>query len=935
MEKIERQAGNPEKNPFFFSGSNFWGLKFSKIELILLVLAIALTNMLASEFNGETKMLFNAEQPISVFKFAGGMEGTCNNNTIKMEIPVGNGWPQANASFRPALDCTSFEELTFQLDTKGKISTPWGVTLYFDAKTAGGYLSVKPEANNIYRINFSGIPVSLRKLTKIMVFFKNPNEHYSVEIKNFCLYSPYNQFKGMTNLAAGGKVIFEQKPTYPHCSDSNDVTDLTDGKFTDNDNIKMSTVPGTVGWRMQSNIICTIDLGSSQNIGGLRYHVGAGLYGSYWPLAIYVLGSDDGKSFAYLDELLKNNRPHLPEYNTMWANRWLDSSTLNVKARFIRFIVKCDGMFHFVDEVEIFQGKAGTCKPVSALPQLSGGIDEVTALFAASGRITQDFALLETKAPVEINALRPKINADWKKFLTVENTIAPMNLAQKELLLINARLLQQSGFHGIVAWTCNQWEPVNIFTWPQKNTGIELYMLRNERRGRVLNLTNATNQSQVIKIEKSKNLPVTIYEAVCMDSKFNFMTCNMLRPISEIVIPGGATSQLWLEFDTTNATTALIKGTIHGIEIRIYVAKADMPAKFSTQFGLWDYINNLPSHYPGIDERNFPAICKIIEKYQINTIWGSHKIIPLVSDKNFSSEDKLIIPPNYVEFDKWQQRFAGVSALAICYLGVDGVFAGINYRKDPVRFRKRVSTWLDNWMAHMDNPDKIMLGFVDEAGTPEEKKTFNAWADALRSTSGNNGRFKLFFNPRMPVGENKTYLEADILSPAFSYAPVDFEYYRAIDKQRKNEKFGFYACSPNSREFDPYTYYALPFRCGMLFNNFYGYNIWDMVSAPTNLNEYGSNRMVYSPLYFDGDKIFASKQLEATYEARSDYEYFQLLRKLDPNDSLLTNIQSEIVKEISGEGIQYWAKPKKRDIAEQQHIRMWKQINKLTQDSVK
>lgn len=737
------------------------------------------------------------------------------------------------------------------------------------------------------------------------------------------------------NLAEGKKVIFELQPNYPHCRGASDAVDLTDGKLTDRDNCKMSTVPGTVGWRMQSNIIWTIDLGSSQDIRDLRYHAGAGLYGSYWPLAIYVLGSNDGKSFAYLDELVKNNHAKLPEYNTMWANRWLDSSELNVKARFIRFIVKCDGMFHFVDEVEIFQSKAGACKQVSTLPQLSGSINEVTALFAASGRITQDLALLEAKAPAEIKALRQKIDVDWKKYLTVENTIAPMNLAQKELLLINARLLQQSNFHGIIAWTCNQWEPVNIFTWPQKITGIELYMLRNERRGRVLNLTNATSQRQVIKIEKSKNLPVKIYEAVCMDSKFNFMTCNMLRPISEIVIPGGATSQLWLEFDTTNAASALIKGTVQGIEIGIHVAEADMPAKFSTQFGLWDYINNLPSHYPGIDERNFPAISKIIEKYQINTIWGSHKIIPLVSDKNFSDADELVIKPNYTEFDKWQQRFAGVPTFAICYLGDDGVFAGIDYRKDPVRFRKRVSSWLDNWMAHMDNPDKIMLGFVDEAGTPEKKKTFNAWADALRSTSGNNGRFKLFFNPRMPVGENQTYLKADILSPVFSYAPVDFEYYRAIDKQRKNEKFGFYACSPNSREFDPYTYYALPFRCGMLFNNFYGYNIWDMVSAPENLNEYDSNRMVYSPLYFDSDKIFPSKQLEATYEARSDYEYFQLLRKLDTDNSLLASIRSEIVKEISGDGIQYWAKPKNRDIAEQQHIRLWLEIDKLTRNRVK
>lgn len=732
------------------------------------------------------------------------------------------------------------------------------------------------------------------------------------------------------NLAAGKLAIFDVEPTYPHCKGTNDVTDLTDGLYVKIDSCKMSTEAGTVGWRQQFFLSWMIDLGSEQCVGALRYHVGAGLYGSYWPLAIYVLGSDDGQTFHYLGELMKDNAAALPEYNTQWANRWLLSGALDVKARFIRFMVKCDGMFHFVDEVEIFQGQANACQPLQEFPRVDGDKSEMATFFSAKERVEKDLALLETRSSGCTEVLRKKMAKNWKDYLALKTTVAPMNRAQTELLQINGELLRQSGFRGLVAWTCNAWDPVDIFTWPTNTTAprLDVYMLRNERRGRVLNLTNTTKKPHVVRLTDDAALPVTFYEAVCMDSQYNFMNCNMLRPTEWVMIPPGATAQLWLEFDTTSVETNLLMGSIQGVEVTLHIANADAPRKFSTHLGLFDYINNLPSIYPDINTNNISAAMAIIEKYKVNTIWGNNVSIPMAEANDFSDDDELIRPLDYTAFDQWVHRFRNADTLALFnYLGAKGIFAGMDYRKDPERFRKRVSTWLGAWMAHVEHPEKIMLSFVDEAGTPELKATFDAWAEALRAAPSTGGRFQLYFNPRIPAGENQVYAGADILSPAFSHDPAMLTHFRDVAKQRTGGQFGFYSCSPNSRELDPYSYYALPFRYGTLFSSFYGFDIWDMVSAPNSLNEYASDRMTYSPLYFDGDKIYPSKQLEATYEARMDYEYFQLLRRLDPTNALLSEIPREIADAMTGETSQSWSQKKDRDSADQQHRRLWDEIN--------
>jgi len=160
-------------------------------------------------------------------------------------------------------------------------------------------------------------------------------------------------------------------------------------------------------------------------------------------------------------------------------------------------------------------------------------------------------------------------------------------------------------------------------------------------------------------------------------------------------------------------------------------------------------------------------------------------------------------------------------------------------------------------------------------------------------------------------------------------------------EQRKNGRFGLYLCNGNSRGLDPYTYYSLPQRCGILFPEFYGFDLWDFVTAPSDLNEYACDKLVFSPFYFDGERIYASKQVEAVYAGRQDYEYYLLLKKLMVHfratvpetarrcEEQLKAIEAELMAEMKGPDMQYWDKPKIRETAERRRVEIWKLLESI------
>ncbi len=905
----------------------------------------ALSLSTAFSLGAEDIPLFDATRPLTgKLKVSHARLLQSSDTAFTLQVPAMQGWPQADILLPPLPD-GRFDTLKFRAVFSTAPTDGWTVAMFHNnEKLAGGYLhQIQPDQQGFYRVDLRRINQESR-FNRLQLAFKNPSKNIDAVFSDFILEKARPEpFSGLENLARGKPAIFSQAPNYPHCTNENDRLDLTDGKYAVNDNQKIWMEQESVGWRMHSTIIWSIDLGQSYPIAGVRYHTGAGTAGARWPLALYVLVSEDNRTFALAGEMIKINRPDLPEYNTGMKNLWLNMP-VNANARYVRFMVKCDGMFHFADEVEIFKGRQEDCRPYTELFRFDSETTDISSSFSAYERFEADLKFLSPSN--ELAELRRQVAADPAKYLAVTDTVAPLNQAQVELLKINQHQLKAAGYHGVIVWTENRWNPVHIFSRPSANPtppALKLFMLKNERRARTLNFTNAGDVPQTISLPKMQG--ISYYEAVCTDSSQNFLNANMLRPVTEnrFTVPSGATQQIWIEFNSNSFPVGQHKFDFEiadrQIPVTVRVAAASLPEKLSSHFGTFDYINNLPSLYPGVDQNNFPAVQKIMQKYQIDTIWGSMPVIPAVDERNFSSDDTLTSEPDYTSFDQWCERFADARRLMLFYHpGQSGKFAGIDYDRNPERYRKRISQWLKAWNNHIrrKNPvPQVFLHVIDEADTPRSKALFEAWSSAAQAATADGKPFPLYFNPRLQITQQQKYKGANILISSFNYTPDVLRFYlETANKRPADLSFGFYQCNGNSRSFDPYTYYAMPVLSGMLIDNFYGFDLWDFVSAPRDLNEYNHRGMIFSPFYFNADTVYGSKQVEAVYNARQDYEYYRiLLQKLEKHHPLLAELRKDLFDEITSqkENVDQWTIDRDRSRADQRQEKMWHAIKGFEQ----
>jgi len=776
----------------------------------------------------------------------------------------------------------------------------------------------------------------------------------------------YKKILTMKNVAFGKKVTFDLQPNYAGCSGESVATDLTDGKW--NTKGKMWSNPGCVGWRMNSMVSFTVDLGDVQSVSTVKYHIGAGMHGAKWPLNVYVLGSVDDKSYAILTELVGLNREIIPVYLTRIANIWLTATDLDVNVRYLKVIIRVDGMFHFADELEVYTNDGVNSVDLNNLPQIQGTSKDMLERLNALSRLNNDIEILKRNASTanydinrDLTDLKDKIFSDLSEYLVVKDSIAPVNKSQYELLALNQKILAHLGFKEMTMWSGNRWDPINIFSLPEKDddSNLTLHMLNGERRGRVFNVTNPLTSEITVDFRCEGDIESSPYEAVCMDTSNGYMISNLLKPMLknssgnyQLTLPPGCTKQIWLEIAPRDLKAGQYDCRVvfddgKRMSVNVHIGSVPFPGRLSSVLGLYDYINSLPSQYPGVDQKNFGEALKIIDKYQINCIWGSSKLIPRMSEASFDADDKLIGDLNYAEMDKWLKLFPDSAYYALFFAGNGGEFAGVDCLKEPEKFQRRVAAFLQDLTAHVKGlgfrPEQFILQFVDEAGDKKTKAILNEWSKAavLSRVDSSSGYMRSLGNPRMPVSENNSYDDVDILVPMFSYSPDEADYYLGLDKQRNpGSSFGFYSCAENTRQYDPYTYYGLPFRLGCLVNNFHGAHFWNMVTAPNGFNEYEYQSTIFSPLYFEGDKIYGSKQIEATFESREDYEYFNMLSMLterlksddkslaEEGEQCLNEIRKETASEVAESG-QYWKTDKDRSTADRQTRRIWHLINKI------
>ncbi len=773
------------------------------------------------------------------------------------------------------------------------------------------------------------------------------------------------------NLAAGKRFVYEQRPTYHLTTDANDPLDLTDGKFKNDD---IWFYKESVGWYGGAYYSFHIDLGERVSIDKVRIHMAQGHGSVHYPVRLLMLAGHRPDKMTVVCDMIAVNRDIIPPYENGRHRMWLESKNHRAfKARYVKFIVfpEQDSTYFFTDEIEILSGPANapTLFTDRAFQGNTAGfinfmrLEERLNLDAA--QIRQNAALAHSN--FNVARLVDQISRNHQNLaLLKDNTDFPINQAQIELAKANQQIMHQAGLSGIVMWSAVRWDVFTSFQYPQDDPSCyDLAMSAGESRNMALNFTNADPGKKVVRFKVDSPFPVTVMRGFSMADARNFFNSNRLEELtiqngyySFELLPGESV-QIFLKA-AVPATAAPGSYTVIATldngtkkEYKITLGHLKFPAELSTLYGTWDYLNSLRCHGQVVDQSNLARAMQLIRDYQMNLSWGHEAALPKVTPDMFGDDDSLIKPLDFTKLDQWLHSMPGFRRYAL--FGGGNLKSRLNTGFEPLQNRERFMARLTNYLnaiaAHIENDlnmdvSKFMLHFIDEASTPEQKAILATWTLAItRAASPSGKHFISYGNPFPARHELYAYPEIDMYQPSNSACSRDviMQLMSINSVRRSNGEFGLYSCANRFTERDAYIYCGGTFRLGFLFENYVGSSFWNLATAPRDVCDFSYSGRYFSPWYFRGNDIFVSRQYEAIWEGREDYEYLNLLKiitgKLIADNhplafeagKLAADIRQDLIHELSTatNDTSLWITPKKRDVADIHRRKIWLLMEKV------
>ncbi len=163
--------------------------------------------------------------------------------------------------------------------------------------------------------------------------------------------SVLNPCHASTNLALSKTYITSKKPNYKLSSSSEDVTSLTDGKYTKG---HFWTEKSTVGWLKSGPIEICIDLGKSYNIDSIAFSTARRKEaGVYFPAHIAAFVGADKSHLRYLGNIADDPENVSGSYRT----KKFKLSDLSASGRYVFLVIHPEGPHLFCDEIEVFEGQ--------------------------------------------------------------------------------------------------------------------------------------------------------------------------------------------------------------------------------------------------------------------------------------------------------------------------------------------------------------------------------------------------------------------------------------------------------------------------------------------------------------------------------------------------------------------------------------------------
>ncbi len=716
------------------------------------------------------------------------------------------------------------------------------------------------------------------------------------------------------NIAMGKTYTWEAAPRYAGCTDDADTTQLTDGKFSDGPEI-MWLQKSTVGWQDTMPVVVTVDLGTIQPISGAGYSTASDSDNNVaWPNAVFVLTSDDQKSWRKAGDLVRLARPDgtLPPR----GHYLYKSESLQTKGRYVRFVIVPKARYTFCDEVEVYLGPESlvAAEPkgelVTDLARLSRTIATNRGIqnrLLADGNVVRALLAASRLPDAKKTALSARLDALAKAAVTLPDaypdtftTVFPINNVHAGILAVNSAILRSRGLPAIYAAKVDRYDYITPFVPSSARVPtLAIDMLKGEIRADAIALTNASDKQMTVKIQ-AKGLPggacpkwLTVSAIPWTDTTGGVPVATALPKATVqsgtyvVTLPAGLQTKLWLSVDSASIAPGKYQGKLlidgGGKSLRVpfslKVSKVRMNRP-RLSLGMWDY------SLDGRFGKNTDAAVKMMTSHFVDSPWATNGAIPWPKEADFDAGGNLVSPLDFTNLDKWVAMWPGARRYLV-FCNVQGWYAFAGAKMSTPEFDARVGAWAKALSEHMRSlklkPQQLGLLLVDEPSTDEQDVQIVAWAKAIKAAAP---EITLFQDPTWARSDQTANQQAitlaDIICPEIpGYKRGGAEvakYYE--DLRQAGHQMWFYQCNGPVKLFDPYRYQRLQawhaFANGMVGEGFWSF--FDTGGAQSCWNEYVAPGNCYAPVFVDPKGFTTAIHWEAVREGIEDYETLAMLR---------------------------------------------------------
>lgn len=776
------------------------------------------------------------------------------------------------------------------------------------------------------------------------------------------------------NIALGKTYTLFPSPSYALSTDPDDKVQLTDGQTT---TAYFWTQPGTVGWQSVAYAAVTVDLGKVEPIGRAAFTTAAGVAGVTWPMAAYVLTSDDARTWKNAGDLVAIDHSSRGPWPEKYAIRRV-SGELQTRGRYVQLvIIPLPGApYLFTDEIEVFRGAEELLSkaPSGEVVTPEGIYQQGRIARSIRHRLEEDAAgiekaIRESELPdAEQRALLEKlasIRREGERLQPPHSTegfqaVLPLNDVHARLFGLQAEFWRRNVSNAgreLALRPALPWDPVELcgpIPASDARQAVEIHAMRGEYRSAAVNLYHGGTSPVEVRL-RFEGIPpalarcLTVHEVAWTDTAQGVPIAAALPEARRdgrdwiVTAKPGIVRQVWLTFHPADVEPGDYRGTMtfvaagedpSPLPLRIRVWPLTFPAETTLWLGGWSYTDGRGSY--GISTANRAAFLAHLQNRFVNAPWATGAVMPV--SQIAAAGDKL----DTARFDDWIAQWPDAKAYLV-FLAV-GNYSGVSRSAGPLKpgtpeFHRAVGTWISAWVRHLRTkgiePSRLALLIHDEPHEGTDTGPLIAWAKAIQEAE-----------PEVLIWEDPTYRDphlapselfevCDILCPNrpmwLDQSKQFADFY--LDQQQRGRTLHLYSCSGPAKLLDPYSYHRLQawhaWHIGAKGSFFWAFGD---NSGASSWNEYFAKAGPFTPLFLDEKTVTAGKHMEAIRESVEDYEYFVMLERaverakaagrkdgVAQAEALLKTGPQRVL-EASGAGEIRWHEPKDRSLADSVRI---------------